>query len=1583
MVNYAKTFGTLASSGLESDGEYVMTTPYNNTGPNSNSFINTILSAFDIDLHNQMPFENGNPANDRLSTLSYFGHLDLLDGASNDTNLTAFAGNLFTLHDNVGSDVITVESGARLQIVKDDDPGSTNKVVMLDVGLRNLALDLQGDDLQVQEGITELVILGDQYGANGLAADMLEVRGDGNALLKTLNLALIPEEDIPAPDSLFAYYTALSGAPNLTGDTTNDRLYGDGAGNILAGGRGNDLLRGGAGVDTYNWVLGDGSDTIHDTWETGEKIGLGNSITRSMLSIDDSGSDLILTITNPIAAYSGTITIKDAASLESTFLGDHVDNILYESNPSTSTYLWGTYDPIEDEYEDLDDTVTGSDLVNDHIEGKTGNDTLYGLSGDDLIDGGTGSGDTLYGGDGNDRLVDTDGGTLYGEAGHDTLIAGGSATLSGGAGNDIIYATGAGAYTITGDGDDDIIAVYNALATATVNGGAGNDTLYLNNSSTVVVSTGDDVIFHDWGSSTTTLQFDSGWTWEDDITAVIQQNGRDLLVTHPDGTILLVDYIAKSDAWIGKFGAGGTPFNLSAKAFDFAYVVSENITFDGSNALNVALIETGSGNDTITTSNTASTVTTGAGQDTITGGDGNDSINAGADIDDIDGGAGNDEIYAGSGDDLVSGGAGNDTIYGEDGADTIDAGDGDNIVEGGDGNDTITAGAGESDIDGGAGQDTITSSATGVVHGGTGNDTIEALISFTLNSLDVYGDDGDDVINASSTDGSITVYGGDGNDEILSQLGTNTIYGGAGNDIITLGTLLVDATDTTAYGNDGNDTIVVIGDDNTVDAGSGTNTIQITGTGNKIVFEGGNTTVTLSGTTADTIIDFGSGESYGSLTFSYFSGNRDVLVTSTAGTLLLVNYAADESLWKFAFGGAASAPAIVNTVTDTGTESAHVLALSNTNDTITTGDFGDTINSYGGNDIIDAGAGSNTIDAGAGNDTVTAINDSFDINTITAGDGDDTIYSGAGADILNGNAGADEIHGGDGDDSIDGGDGNDTLHGDGGVDLMLGGDGADTIHGGADNDTIYGDAGADTIYGNDGVDTINGGTENDTIYGGDGNDTLRGDDSYDSLYGEAGNDTLVGGAGNDTLDGGNGMDVMIGGTGNDLYYVDNTFDLVVEMENEGTDTAITALNNVTLPDHVENLTLTGTSGRTAIGNALNNTLNGTIAADTLSGMDGNDTLYGNDGDDTLNGGAGADYLYGGNGSDTLSGGDDNDYLQGGAGSNVMNGGDGNDTLYSVLQSYGAPEYDTMNGDGGNDTVSGGWGNDIIDGGAGNDTLNGSLGADTIHGGDGDDTINGGDSWETGTDDTIYGDDGNDTINGGSGDDVIYGGAGNDIITGGQGEDTLIGGLGDDTYYADSITETITENADEGIDTVITSKNLFTLSANVENLTFTGSSGRYGIGNGIDNVITGTSGNDMLYGEGGSDTLNGGGGNDTLDGGNGNDTLNMGLGTDAATGGSGEDVFAFESGSLGSGVDTITDFSSTDDVIDLRNLLESYDPMQDLLSDFVSYSTSGGNTTIAVVSAGTGSHANLVTLSGITLTGTVDDLVTGGQLVVQD
>ncbi len=125
--------------------------------------------------------------------------------------------------------------------------------------------------------------------------------------------------------------------------------------------------------------------------------------------------------------------------------------------------------------------------------------------------------------------------------------------------------------------------------------------------------------------------------------------------------------------------------------------------------------------------------------------------------------------------------------------------------------------------------------------------------------------------------------------------------------------------------------------------------------------------------------------------------------------------------------------------------------------------------------------------------------------------------------------------------------------------------------------------------------------------------------------------------------------------------------------------------------------------------------------------------------------------------------------------------------------------------------------------------------------------------------------------GNAGNNVITGNTGNNILDGGAGNDTLIGGAGNDIYIVDSASDTITELANGGTDTIQSSVT-YTIAAlvNVENLTLTGTAAINGTGNAGNNVITGNGANNIL---------NGGAGNDILTGGLGKDTLTGGLGVD--------------------------------------------------------------------------------------------------------
>lgn len=147
-------------------------------------------------------------------------------------------------------------------------------------------------------------------------------------------------------------------------------------------------------------------------------------------------------------------------------------------------------------------------------------------------------------------------------------------------------------------------------------------------------------------------------------------------------------------------------------------------------------------------------------------------------------------------------------------------------------------------------------------------------------------------------------------------------------------------------------------------------------------------------------------------------------------------------------------------------------------------------------------------------------------------------------------------------------------------------------------------------------------------------------------------------------------------------------------------------------------------------------------------------------------------------------------------------------------------------------------------------------------------------------------------NGTEGNDILNGSPGNDILNGGAGADKMAGGLGDDTYFVDNIKDKVTEKVLEGTaDTIKTTLSTFSLAniKEVEHLTYTGTSSTILTGSKIDNHITGSTGND------------------TLDGGLGNDTL---------TGGAGNDNFKFTSKLSTTNFDTISDFSSADDTIQL-------------------------------------------------------------------
>ncbi len=363
-----------------------------------------------------------------------------------------------------------------------------------------------------------------------------------------------------------------------------------------------------------------------------------------------------------------------------------------------------------------------------------------------------------------------------------------------------------------------------------------------------------------------------------------------------------------------------------------------------------------------------------------------------------------------------------------------------------------------------------------------------------------------------------------------------------------------------------------------------------------------------------------------------------------------------------------------------------------------------------GNDTITGGTGPDTLHGGDGNDTYVHVaggpSDSFIENP---DEGSDTIRAAVtftlpdasqnienltltGTDNIDGTGNTlnNVLTGNNGNNVLSGGDGNDTL---------LGGLGNDTLTGGEGNDTYVHVAGgpSDSFIENpgEGSDTIRAAVsftlpdesqniENLTLTG-TGNINGTGNATGNILTGNSGNNVLSGGDGNDQLDGGAGIDRLRGGLDDDTYVM-SAGDVIVENSGEGTDLVESAIS-VTLPGHVENLTLTGAGVINGTGNDLVNVLTGNAAANVLTGGAGIDTLVGGAGDDI--------YIHDGV-ADTI----------------VENPGEGTDTIRAAV-SFILPDASqnienlTLTGTG-NINGTGNTLNNVLTGNSGNNVLSGTA-----------------------------------------------------------------------------------------------------------------------------------------------------------------------------------------------------------------------------------------------------------------------------------
>jgi Ca2+-binding RTX toxin-like protein len=509
-------------------------------------------------------------------------------------------------------------------------------------------------------------------------------------------------------------------------------------------------------------------------------------------------------------------------------------------------------------------------------------------------------------------------------------------------------------------------------------------------------------------------------------------------------------------------------------------------------------------------------------------------------------------------------------------------------------------------------------------------------------------------------------------------------------------------------------------------------------------------------------------------------------------------------------------------------------------------------------------------------------------------------------------------------------------------DLLYGTSETDQLYGGAGNDRLYSETGLyDELYGDDGNDTliIDGFGQGQGIFdGGAGTDTLLFRSYIPLEFGTVVHHDMTAATvsgierlGFDTYPGYAPMNVRIGlpvAIGIGEVAGGAAFDILTMVATAPGDYTMPALNLVDWDPNSDILALeapwSGFGGDVTL-----RAREGLASHQMLIGGGGGHVLIGSSGSDTLQNGG---FNYGGLG-------DDNYIVFGGQSQLIFElAGEGYDNVLSYASFYlfdnleslalapgqgelygvgnaldnyivGNESANLLIGGLGDDTFYGFEGNDLIFGEDGADMLNGNDGVDYLAGGNGDDSLYGGSEA-----DALYGEDGNDQLY--AGDyfvtDILVGGAGHDTLVADSGAvdyDLLDGGGGDDTYYVDTGADLTFEAVNGGTDTVwanvpVANAGVY-LYANVENLILQGDTA-FGVGNELNNQITGSQAANLLLG---------GAGNDRIDGGQGNDLL---------FGEAGADTFVF----VGStGQDVIGDFSVAEDRIQLGNAFSSFAQVQ--------------------------------------------------------
>ena len=831
------------------------------------------------------------------------------------------------------------------------------------------------------------------------------------------------------------------------------------------------------------------------------------------------------------------------------------------------------------------------------------------LLGNDTLQAGNGSGDTLYAGEGADTLIGGTGGdTFYAYNGG---LAAGSAVQGNGGGNSLLASGDISGATITGVQTLDL----NGTVTLTAAQLAGFSSI--RNGGAIDAATGG------------TYDISAKSTADINLTALTNQ-GTTLIGNDANSERLTPSALGNDTLIAG---------NGSNDILDASSSFGNNTLKAGDGSGDV--LRAGGGNDTLTAGNGNNDRLDASGtvarRPLIAGNGAGDSLYAGSGTDTLTAGNGAaDNLYAGSGVDTLTGGTGGDTfnfnfytqpassltdiITGHGTGNTLNVVDGDYNLTGMtiSGIQSLRTEIVELTADQFSGFSEIYSG-----FGTGGGITAETGGTYDLEgkSTEPY------TLVAASNDGT-TLIGDDANGEYLqaSPLGSDTLISGNGaND--TLDARNTSGTDTLQAGDGNSDRLTAGKGNNTLIAGNGANDIldasESSGTDTLQAGNGAGDTL-IAGTGFDTMIGGTGGDTF-DFEFSPTAGTSDIVQGQGSGNILIVN----ENISGMIISGiqtlqttyvaltASQFAGFTTILSDNGlggvisaatggtfnlegksTEKYELACLSNTATTLIGNDSdGEYLEASGtsGNDTLQAGNGTgDVLQAGTG------------VNTLIGGTGGDTFYASvlASGSVIEGNGTGNTLFAS-GDISGATITGVQTLETTAGIVTLnaqelsgfsfiqntsiidAAGGGVFDLSAKSTADislTAVSNAGT-TLIGNDSNQEVltASASGNDTLRAGNGNgDNINGGGGQDTLIAGAGqSDILQAGHGNTTLIAGSGGDYLIGGSGNDIFDLSGAGGHTIIQGGTGTNTAVVAYSygsGYTLSGTASDFTMTGAAG---------------------------------------------------------------------------------------------------------------------------------------------------------------------------------------------------------------------------------------------------------------------------------------------------------------------------------------------------------------------------------------------------------------------